>query len=137
VYSAPEESGTGATGSVSQLSIKRNVFVRGGGGKVITTSASDNLVLPFAASDSSAARGAFTDLGHEELFGHPQFQAIWVHHYLEGRSQGRWMTESMEAAIQECQKLNVNVPPQFYAAKRDIETMDNAEYQRRYRRAPL
>ena len=77
------------------------------------------------------AAAAFTDLGFEKPFGRPNFQAIYVTHYVASIHNGTWLTEAMEDTIQECQKLNIGVPPQFYDAKHDVEVRERAAIPRR------
>jgi uncharacterized protein YdaU (DUF1376 family) len=72
---------------------------------------------------AAKATAAFQSIGFEHPFGHANFQAIWLDEYLNPK--GRWVTQQMEAAIQRCQKEHIGVPPQFFEAKRDVETREN------------
>ena len=83
------------------------------------------------------ARDAFTAIGFEKRFGRPNFQAIWATHYVAARRDGTWLTEAMEACIQECQDRNIGVPPQFYDAKHHVQANEDAEFKNRYRGAVL
>lgn len=88
---------------------------------------------PFPISNKRAeeeAAAAFTSIGFDKPFGHPKFQSLWLRNY-RNRSGMEWMTQTMEATIQECQREKINVPPQFYAAKRDIEMGENGLVNRR------
>ena len=87
--------------------------------------------------NGSAAAAAFTDLGFEKPFGRPNFQAIWVKHFAKAKQAGTWITQAMEDTIQECQRKNIGIPPQFYSAKHDIEARENEEFKRRHHRTPL
>jgi hypothetical protein len=97
----------------------------------------NEIALAGTSDGAPTAIDAFKEIGHEALFGQPSFQAIWVAHYREAKRNGGWITAAMEAAIQECQKLKIGVPPQFYEAKKNVLKNENAEFDRRYRRAPL
>jgi hypothetical protein len=96
------------------------------------TAAAAQPSLPFPE-----ARDAFRVLGFEGRFGRPNFQAIWATHYVASQREGIWLTQAMEACIQECQDRGIGIPPQFYEAKRDVEAKDKAEFERRYRGAVL
>jgi hypothetical protein len=80
---------------------------------------------------------AFSEIGFDAPFGQPPFQAIWVTHFTAAKENGAWLTEAMEATIQECQRYKIGVPPQFFDAKHGIEKSERAEFDRRHRRAPL
>lgn len=71
-----------------------------------------------------AAAAAFIDIGFDKPFGRPNFQAVWVTHFLTAREKNSYVTEAMEGTIQECQKQNIGIPPQFYAAKHDVEAAE-------------
>jgi len=79
---------------------------------------------------------AFDAIGFNKPFGHPKFKTIWLRKFKE-RKKGEWLTETMETTIQECQQQKIGIPPQFYSAKRDVETREAAEFDRQYRRTPL
>jgi hypothetical protein len=119
-------------------SATRNERVRDGGGGPETPAAAPQRSLSFPGFDETAE--AFAAIGHEEIFADRKFQKIWVTHYRAYQAQknsGRWLTQEMEATIQECQKLNVGIPPQFYEAKRDVLKREEAEAAQLYHRTPL
>lgn len=93
-------------------------------------------VLGSGSKNGTAA--AFLDLGFDQPFGHNSFQTIWLSHYASAKAKGTWLSAAMEDAIQECQSSNVRVPPQFFEVKRDVEKLDQAEFERLHpRRASL
>jgi len=72
---------------------------------------------------------AFASIGFDQPFGHPKFQTIWLGNY--SQRGNRWLTQVMEATIQECQKSKVSIPPQFFEAKHEIERQENASVPKR------
>jgi hypothetical protein len=89
------------------------------------------------AEEERTTAAAFTDIGFEQPFGRPNFQAIWVTHFLEAKRNGTWLTQAMENTIQECQKVNIGIPPQFYDAKHDVEAREKIEFDNKHRKVPL
>lgn len=77
---------------------------------------------------------AFAAIGFDKPFGSLKFQKVWVKHYTEGLQKHEWVTQIMEATIQNCQRVAMGIPPQFYEAKRDVEARENASIQKK---APL
>jgi hypothetical protein len=86
------------------------------------------------AEEERISAAAYLAIGFEKPFGQPKFQNIWIRKFKE---RGEWLTATMEETIQECQQKNIGIPPQFYDSKRDVETRENAEFYKKYRRAPL
>jgi hypothetical protein len=43
----------------------------------------------------------------------------------------------MEETIQECQRSEIGIPPQFYTAKHNIEEQETALFNQKYRTAAL
>jgi uncharacterized protein YdaU (DUF1376 family) len=79
---------------------------------------------------------AFLSIGFDEPFGQKSFQRVWLRRFSELKAD-QWLTVVMEATIQECQRKNIGIPPQFYDAKHDVEARENAEAKQRYKRTPL
>jgi len=88
------------------------------------------------AEEDRIAAAAFDAIGFDKPFGHPKFKTIWLRRFKE-RKEREWLTETMEATIQECQQEKIGIPPQFYPAKHEVETREAAEFDRRYHRTPL
>lgn len=84
--------------------------------------------------DKNLAAAAFSEIGFEKPFGRPNFQHIWIAHFNQARNTDGWITMAMEGTIQECQRKNIGIPPQFYDAKRDVEARENGSIQKK---APL
>lgn len=80
--------------------------------------------------DTNTAAAAWTTLGFARPFGHKTFRELFLRRY-KARGQGEWLTETMERVIQECERLKIKVPPQFYEAKRDVEKRENAQFNQR------
>lgn len=97
------------------------------------TSSQDTAVAEVLDSNLTAA--AFTELGHDGPFGHKAFQAIWLSRYADVKRKGGWLTDAMEQTIQECQEERIRIPPQFYDAKRTVEKIDHAEFERLHPRS--
>lgn len=85
------------------------------------------------AEEERISAAAFLAIGFEKPFGHPKFKGIFIRKFKE---RGEWLTQAMEETIQECQQKKVGIPPQFYAAKRDIEAREAAEFNHKHRRMP-
>jgi hypothetical protein len=85
-------------------------------------------------AEVQATAAAFTAIGYDQPFGQKPFQEIWVRRYKE--KSGEWLTEAMEATIQECQQRIIGVPPQFYKCKHEIEKYEEALFMSK-RKAPL
>lgn len=81
-----------------------------------------------------SAATAFIAIGFDTPFGQKKFQKIWQEEF---EKPCEWLTLQMEAAIQECQRRKIGIPPQFFQAKRDIEAKETAEANRKYRKTPL
>lgn len=88
---------------------------------------------PKSCGNGAAAAAAFTEIGFDNPFGQPSFQAEWVTRYLEAKKNGTWLTATMEETIQACQKMGIGIPPQFYEAKHDVEKKEMQEWNRRHR----
>lgn len=87
-----------------------------------------------AEEEKISAAAAFGAIGFEIPFGALRFQKIFLERM--AKRNGDWLTVTMEATIQECQKMKVGIPPQFYAAKRDVELKENASYEKN-KKAPM
>ena len=87
-----------------------------------------------AEVEQEAAATAFSVLGFDRPFGHQPFQRIWLRRFCHQQPE-EWLTQVMEATIQECDERHIKVPPQFYDAKRDVERREMAAI--RPGRAPL
>jgi uncharacterized protein YdaU (DUF1376 family) len=87
--------------------------------------------------EKSGGAAAFIAIGFDKPFGQPQFQAIWAKHFEIATAAGEWLTQAMEDTAQECQTLKVGIPPQFFTAKREVESREMAEFERKYHRTPL
>jgi uncharacterized protein YdaU (DUF1376 family) len=91
-----------------------------------------------AAADRGGSSAAFSDIGFPEPFGHPSFRDVWAKNYRLAKAQGTWLTIAMERTIQECNALAIRVPPQFFDAKRTVETIEERECKaRQNQKAPL
>lgn len=84
--------------------------------------------------EEAEATAAFSAIGFDAPFGQKKFQQVWEEEY---EKPADWLTMKMESTIQECQRRKIGIPPQFYAAKRDVEARENAEAERKFHRAPL
>jgi hypothetical protein len=97
-------------------------------------------VLLEAAAESSpntqleTAAAAFSAIGHVAPFGHVSFQEVFLRRFAD-RKSGEWLTEMMEATIQECQQKQIGVPPQFTDAKRDVEKRERIECDQKHGKA--
>lgn len=85
-------------------------------------------------SKAEEAAAAFSCIGFDEPFGQPPFQKIFLERM--AKRNGDWLTITMEATIQECQRRKIGIPPQFYSAKRSVESSENAEAAAKYKRTP-
>lgn len=83
-----------------------------------------------AEAEEAAATTAFSVLGFDRPFGHQPFQRIWLRRFCHQKPE-EWLTQVMEATIQECDENHIKVPPQFYDAKRDVEHRENAAIKQR------
>lgn len=99
----------------------------GGGGAV-------GVEVDFTADPKSTA-SAFDAIGFENPFGPREFQAVWIRRF-EGRN-GAWITETMEATIQECYDKKIAIPPQFYEAKHEVEKRERDEFDSKNKKTPL
>jgi len=88
------------------------------------------------AEEKQSSAAPYVAIGFKEPFGHQTFKEIWEKKFKE-RAENEWLTETMEATIQECQRRHIGVPPQFYDAKHDIEIRENAEAEQKFKRTPL
>jgi hypothetical protein len=86
------------------------------------------------AEGKQTSAAAFAAIGFDKAFGQLKFKSIWLAKFKE---RGEWLTQAMEDTIQECQRKNVGVPPQFYAAKHDIEAVEAAEFDWKHHVVPL
>jgi hypothetical protein len=89
--------------------------------------------LVVVEEQKSTAAAAFTSIGFIEPIGHQTFQEVWIRRY--AGHTGEWLTGIMEATIQECQQRHIGVPPQFFAAKHDIEKAENIRFREKYKTA--
>ncbi len=95
------------------------------------------LQTPEESKEEAGTAAAFVAIGFDKPFGQVKFQAIWIKHFEIAIAAGEWLTQAMEDTAQECQSLNIGVPPQFFSAKREVETREMAEFERKYHRTPL
>lgn len=86
--------------------------------------------------EGEALAAAFSSIGFEKPFGQKHFQNVFLK-CLSERNPDEWLTMVMEATIQECQLKKIVIPPQFYAAKRNVETRENEEARQKFKRTPL
>jgi hypothetical protein len=89
---------------------------------------------PNTQLDDPETPAAFLALLHNKTFGHTEFQEIWVRRFASMKN-GEWLQEAMEATIQECQRKNIRVPPQFFDAKRDVEERETIEFEKKHGKA--
>jgi hypothetical protein len=90
---------------------------------------------------STGTAAAYLYLGFEKPFGQPDFQEVWLRNFEARQSDPtkpnfQWLTEVMEATIQECYQEKIGIPPQFFDAKHDIEKGEAIEFANK-RKAPL
>lgn len=78
---------------------------------------------------------AFLAIGFDNPFGQPEFQETWLRKFAS--RNGEWLTQVMEATIQECYASKTGIPPQFFDAKHEVEKREAAEFQAKYKKAPL
>jgi hypothetical protein len=77
---------------------------------------------PEAEVSPAAAHSAFLDLGFEEPFGHPRFQAIWIAEWERmDAGNGVAAVDAMERVARQCAAENIPVPPLFFGVKRKVE----------------
>jgi hypothetical protein len=95
-------------------------------------SSKESSIEPYKAEEAAAA---FSCIGFDEPFGQPPFQKVFLERM--AKRNGDWLTMTMEATIQECQRKKIGIPPQFYSAKRSVESLENAEAAAKYKRTPL
>ena len=95
------------------------------------SSCSDSYSCSKAEEDTTAA---FLAIGFDRPQGQSAFKKVWVKHH---KTSGEWITEKMEATIQECQDKSIGVPPSFFEAKHDIEKQEKTLFNQKYRSAPL
>ncbi len=86
------------------------------------------------AEEERISAAAYLAIGFEKPFGQPKFKSIWIRKF---KNRREWLTETMEETIQECQRENIGIPPQFYDAKRAVEAREAIEFDNKYRRVPL
>jgi hypothetical protein len=93
---------------------------------------------PDPKPDLKTAPAAFLELGFETVFGQKAFQAIFIKHHQKYLEDGyEYLTDALEATIQECQAGNIGIPPQFYEAKHTVEMDDKIRFQNKHHRTPL
>jgi hypothetical protein len=92
---------------------------------------------PDTQLDDPETPAAFLAIGHDKPFGHTKFQEVWLRHFAswENGKNGKWLTEVMEATIQECQRKKIGFPRQFTDAKRDVENRDDIEFEKKHGKA--
>jgi hypothetical protein len=93
--------------------------------------------LPESTSENTAeeAAAAFHSLDYDHPFGHPEFQEVWIRRHKSWK--GTWLSEVLEATIQECQEKNIGVPPPFYEAKHYIDALEKAQFEQSRKRVPM
>jgi hypothetical protein len=99
------------------------------GGAVTLISAAAECFSPNTELDSEAA-AAFRSIGFDNPFGQPAFQKVWLRQFTD--RNGKWLTQVMEAAIQECNQKKIKVPTPFFDAKRHVEKQEMIEYEQKF-----
>lgn len=112
------------TRQVSSRLGKQNLEKSSPDSRLQTPDSQDHVSAAAVNGESKKAAAAFLDIGFDKPFGRPNFQAIWITHFLSARAAGMYITQAMEDAIQECQKHDIGIPPQFYDAKHDVEARE-------------
>lgn len=86
--------------------------------------------------EAAAAPGhpAFAELGHQEPFGDPRFQSVWLEEWKKIPAGGNGAVDAMERTAKRCKREGIPVPPLFFEHKRAIEKI---EVENRYHRTPL
>jgi hypothetical protein len=107
----------------------------GGGGSVgssvVVTAADTN-----TETSTGTAAAAFSSIGFDNPFGHPDFQAVWLRRFAS--RNGEYLTAVMESTIQECYREKIGIPPQFFEAKHDVEKREQIEFEQKFgKAAPL
>jgi hypothetical protein len=110
--------------------------------KRTNNSAGDATLRSSAAAESSPntqldseTAAAFSSIGFDSPFGDLKFQEVFLRRF--ANRNGEWLTQIMEATIQECYRKEIGIPPQFYQAKHEIEEREQAEFENKFRKAPL
>jgi hypothetical protein len=105
------------------------------GGAVTLLSAAAEHFSTNTELDSTTA-AAFRSIGYESPFGKLEFQEVWIRRF-ENRN-GEWLTQVMEATIQECYRKKIAIPKEFYPAKHDVEKLEMIEHEKKHgKAAPL
>jgi uncharacterized protein YdaU (DUF1376 family) len=92
--------------------------------------------VSYSESEIQPAAAAFREIGFDQPFGQSSFQTVWYSQYSTAKSAGEWLTSAMEKTIQECQRENIRIPPQFYDAKRSVEKFEQSEFERSHPKRP-
>ena len=98
--------------------------------RVETEAEAEGAKPPRPNGKTATPAAAFLAIGFEHPFGHRPFQKIFIDKFSH-QHPGQWLTDVMELTCQECDRLGVKVPPQFYEAKRDVEAAENQKIKKR------
>jgi hypothetical protein len=114
--------------------------IRQGGGAVGSSVEVTEKRFQQSTDISTTTAAAYLSIGFDKPFGQPAFQEVWERNFEARQSDPaspdfRWVTDVMEATIQECYQKNIGIPPQFFEAKHDVEKRELVEAQNRYRTA--
>ena len=74
---------------------------------------------------------AFLAIGFPKPFGHRPFRKVFLDKFSHWDPSEQYLTELMEETGQECDRLGIKVPPQFWEGKRDVEAWEMGKLKRR------
>jgi hypothetical protein len=74
---------------------------------------------------------AFLAIGFVKPFGHKPFRKVFLDKFSHWKPGEQWLTDVMEETGQECDRLGIKVPPQFWDGKRDVEAKEMASLKKR------
>jgi hypothetical protein len=81
------------------------------------------LIQDEAGASTSEVQHLWEEIDLRFPIGTPEFQSCWKFYY--NHRNGQSLSEAMERCIQNRQAKGLPVPPQFYAAKRRVEELEN------------
>lgn len=92
----------------------------------------DPSAVAVTESDTAAA---FSVLDFDKPIGNPKFRNVWTRHFI-AKKHGEYLTDSMEDAIQECQRDGIGVPAWFFDSKRNVEKIETSYARARIKGTP-
>lgn len=86
---------------------------------------------PHRNGKTATPAAAFLAIGFSKPFGHKPFRKIFLDKFSHWKPGEQWLTDVMEETGQECERLGIKVPPQFWEGKRDVEAKEMASLKKR------